>query len=175
MNTNNTDNKQLKIHVFQRKGLGEAPYRFKGSRREIYQAVPGDSNSPVQPGGRCDFCDTALKTAFYFQSADGQTFKVGSSCYYKAFKEAKHDPQDPVTRELKKQRKQKNQELKQRRRREIAEMLENEDMRRKLSSLAHPRGRKGTYLDYATWISGLRAGDQARNKLYKELKKIQGE
>lgn len=69
------------VHKFQIAGLGTAPYRYTGHKVLKYQACHG---APIQPGGSCDYCGTAIMDAFYFRSADGREFKVGSDCVYKA-------------------------------------------------------------------------------------------
>lgn len=67
-------------HPWERAGLGQAPYKFIGASREVYQAVPGDPNCPVQPAGSCDFCGQAIWDQCHFESADGKRFKVGCDC-----------------------------------------------------------------------------------------------
>lgn len=74
----------MEIHRFEHAGLGKAPYKFVGYSREIFQAVPGDPNCPIQPGTSCDFCATGIMDVFWFVSADGKRFKVGSDCVKKA-------------------------------------------------------------------------------------------
>ncbi len=70
----------VKYHKFEIAGLGTAPYTFEGTSRMIYVACPG---APVQPGGCCDYCGTAIMDAFWLKSADGRTFKVGCDCILK--------------------------------------------------------------------------------------------
>ena len=64
-------------HVFERAGLGKAPFKYLGYEHKTYQACPG---APIQVGGSCDYCCTGITNMFYFQSADGKRFKVGSEC-----------------------------------------------------------------------------------------------
>lgn len=66
-------------HVFAH--LGAAPYRFVGHSVEQYQACPG---APIQPGTCCDHCGTGISDVYRFESADGNRFKVGSTCVEKA-------------------------------------------------------------------------------------------
>lgn len=70
--------------------LPAGPWKFTGSGREVYQAVPGDSNCPVQPGGACDHCGTAIFDCYYFTAA-GERFKVGSTCVRKMVKQMADD------------------------------------------------------------------------------------
>lgn len=67
-------------HPWERAGLGQAPYKFLGASREVYQAIPGDPNCPLQPAGSCDFCGQAIWDQCRFESADGKRFKVGCDC-----------------------------------------------------------------------------------------------
>ena len=60
--------------------LPAAPWRYTGHTREVYQAVPGDPNCPLQPGGSCDHCSTGIYEHHHFVGADGARFKVGSDC-----------------------------------------------------------------------------------------------
>lgn len=72
-------NDEKKAHIFSH--LGQAPYRFLGFEQKTYQACPG---APIQVGGSCDHCGTGIIDTFYFMSADGVKFHVGSSCVNKA-------------------------------------------------------------------------------------------
>lgn len=71
------------IHPFERKGLGVAPFTFIGTRYECYQAVPGDPNCPVQPGGCCDYCGQGIYLQCRIRDARGHEFKVGCDCVRK--------------------------------------------------------------------------------------------
>jgi hypothetical protein len=75
---------EIKVHVFERAGLGKAPYTFKGAGREIFQAIPGDPSCPIQPGTSCDYCGQGIMDVFHLASADGRRFKVGSDCINRA-------------------------------------------------------------------------------------------
>lgn len=76
-----TDNPaHVGVHVFERAGLGKAPFRCVGVVQKSYQASP---DSPVQPGGSCDYCGTGIYFHCMIRSADGRTFKVGSDCVFK--------------------------------------------------------------------------------------------
>lgn len=74
----------LKVHKFEQANLGLAPYVFLGVSREIYQAIPGDSSCPIQPGTCCDYCGTGIILTFHLRSSDGKRFKVGSDCIGKS-------------------------------------------------------------------------------------------
>src|SRR5690349_20051736 len=81
--SNEAYNKLDSTHVFERAGLGKAPFVVSGYGREIYQAVPGDSRWPIQPGAVCNYCGTAISNVCYIKSSDGRQFKVGSECVNK--------------------------------------------------------------------------------------------
>ena len=79
--TTKTDNAaHVGMHVFERAGLGKAPFRFVGSFEKVFQATP---DSPRQPGGTCDFCGTGIMICCAIRGADGREFKVGSDCLRK--------------------------------------------------------------------------------------------
>lgn len=69
------------IHVFERAGLGRAPFTYLGWEIRTYQACPG---APIQPGSSCDFCATGIKEVHLLRSADGKLFKVGCDCIRKS-------------------------------------------------------------------------------------------
>jgi hypothetical protein len=68
------------VHVFERAGLGKAPFHCIAQQRATYQACPG---APIQPGTTCDFCFTGISNVFVIQSSDGRKFKVGCDCVAK--------------------------------------------------------------------------------------------
>lgn len=61
--------------------LGEYPYSFDGYEYKVFRAA---KDAPVQPGTCCDHCGTGINHVFWFVSADGNRFKVGSSCVEKS-------------------------------------------------------------------------------------------
>lgn len=73
-----TDNAaEVGVHVFERAGLGRAPFKVVGSFELKWQAHPG---APIQPGGSCDYCGQGIMYAAAIRSADGKQFKVGCDC-----------------------------------------------------------------------------------------------
>lgn len=70
-----------KVHVFQRAGLGLAPFRFVGIEEKWFVACPGE---PKRPGSSCDYCGTGIAFECWVRSADGKRFKVGNECIEKA-------------------------------------------------------------------------------------------
>ena len=59
-----------KVHPFEGKGLGKAPYSCAGHR--------------LGGGTTCDYCGTGIKHEFNIKSSDGRSFTVGSECVLKA-------------------------------------------------------------------------------------------
>jgi hypothetical protein len=108
-----TDNHALLgVHVFERAGLGTAPFRVIGYRELTHSDGPG---CPVRPGGSCDYCGTGIMYACVIQGSDGRTFKVGCDCVaktgdagllkaykttpgYRAHQKALRDAKDVATR-----------------------------------------------------------------------------
>jgi hypothetical protein len=68
------------VHCFERADLGKAPFKVIGYSKEVYQAVPGDPNCPVQPGSCCDYCNNGIMHVYRIMGADGRVFKVGCDC-----------------------------------------------------------------------------------------------
>lgn len=68
---------EIGLHVFERAGLGKAPFRCVGMVEKVYQACQG---APVQPGGSCDYCGNGIRYCFQVKGADGKLFEVGSDC-----------------------------------------------------------------------------------------------
>lgn len=80
-----------KIHPFEARGLGRAPFRCVGSyedRGPHYLADGSQIGAPGQPMGSCDYCGQGIAHCFQIQSADGKTFVVGSDCVAKTNREA---------------------------------------------------------------------------------------
>jgi len=80
--TTATDNPvEVGIHIFERAGLGKAPFRFIGCNEKWYVTAGGAHR---QPGGSCDYCGNGILWEFWLRAADGKQFKVGSSCIDKS-------------------------------------------------------------------------------------------
>lgn len=77
-----TDNlNEIGVHVFERAGLGIAPYEFLGVQKMAYQACQG---APVQPGTSCHYCGMGIMYAYQLKSSDGKKFHVGCDCIAKS-------------------------------------------------------------------------------------------
>jgi hypothetical protein len=136
-----------KTHVFERAGLGLAPYKFIGYSREIFQAVPGDPNCPIQPGSSCDYCGQGIMDVFRLRSRDGRTFKVGCDCINKAGDKGLKREIAPAVRE--------QQHKRDDARIAAAKALLTDDVKAALSAQPHPykfmADRGATLLDMVTW------------------------
>ena len=68
------------VHLFERAGMGKAPFRVTGYGELTYQACPG---APIQPGGSCNYCGTGIRYCANIESSDGQKHVVGLDCVRK--------------------------------------------------------------------------------------------
>lgn len=68
------------IHVFEKAGLGKAPFHVSGFHVSKYQACPG---APIQCGTSCDYCGTGIMNVFEIKDSNGKGFKVGCDCVAK--------------------------------------------------------------------------------------------
>lgn len=67
------------IHIFERAGLGKAPFRFVGMTEMVITYPDGSSKA----GGTCDYCGAGIRYAFHCESTDGNKFAVGCDCIHK--------------------------------------------------------------------------------------------
>jgi hypothetical protein len=75
------------IHVFEKAGLGKAPYQFLGVTTCIGPIDLGNGHTVGgfgQPMGSCQYCSTGIAYLFWLKSADGRKFYVGSDCIFKS-------------------------------------------------------------------------------------------
>lgn len=71
-----TDNvAEAGLHVFQRAGLGQAPYKFVGMNANLFPNGDGTH----KPGGTCDFCGTGIMYEFHLKSTDVGTSRSGAT------------------------------------------------------------------------------------------------
>lgn len=77
-----------KIHCFEQRGLGKAPFRYVGMVAQEMRygervVVVNGIECTTKPGGTCDYCGTYIVNMFRIESADGKQFKVGCECVKK--------------------------------------------------------------------------------------------
>lgn len=84
METNNSEQTvAVKIHPFEKAGLGKAPFRCVGVENRVGPINLGGgmtSGAPGQPMGTCDYCGTGIANCFHIVSSDGKRFIVGCDC-----------------------------------------------------------------------------------------------
>lgn len=64
-------------HVFEKAGLGTAPFRVVDLQMLRYKASP---DAPSQPGAACDYCGTGIVETYFIEGSDKRRFKVGNEC-----------------------------------------------------------------------------------------------
>ena len=163
----NDTNSAATLHVFEKAGLGKAPFKFIGSRVSKHQDAPG---SPVRAGSTCEFCGMSIMNVFDLQGACGSRFHVGSECVLKtgdaglrkvvAAAKRAHDRKLREARDAKKTA-------------ELVTLIA--DHASDLAALPHPldwRADKGdTFGDYAAWMMD-HCGASGRGRLLKEVKAV---
>ena len=71
---------EIGMHVFERAGLGKAPFKLVHVYECVFKPFP---DAPARPGRGCSFCGTGIMTAYELKSADGKYFVVGCNCVEK--------------------------------------------------------------------------------------------
>jgi hypothetical protein len=187
MSTHTPDNasaaKSCQPHPWEKAGLGKAPFRCTGVGREIYQAIPGDPNCPVQPGAACAYCGQGIYNVCYIRSADNQRFKVGIDCVRKLESARNHDlgSRDPTYQlmraaqeKISRLEREKRDERNARKTGELTALLDRADVQDSLRAKPHPtawRAEQGaTLFDYVTWMLK-NAGTKGKLQLLKQVKK----
>lgn len=72
-----------RVHVFERAGLGKAPFRFIRVERRVGPLDMGNGcfvGAPGQPMGTCQYCGEGIAECCVIRSADGREFVVGNVC-----------------------------------------------------------------------------------------------
>ncbi len=158
-----------KIHVFEKAGLGIAPFKCVGMTVMKYQACQG---APVQPGGSCDYCGTGIMNAFQIVSSDGKCFKVGCDCVAKTGDAGLRKQVNDIERkrrEATRYTKAKTVLV------ELNELLADGTVRAKLAAIPHSNkywADKGqTELNSIEWMVA-NAGDAGRAKTLKRVRAI---
>lgn len=165
------------IHKFEAAGLGAAPYRYVGCERTVVAEGFG-ADATVRPAASCDFCSTAISTAFHLVSADGKKFKVGCDCITKAGDEGLKRLISADVRKMEREKRaardaKKNEQVNAR----AAELLARPEVCERLAASPHPnqwRAEKGeTLLDSVKWMLN-HAGTAARVHTIKVIESVAG-
>lgn len=171
------------IHVFERAGLGIAPFRIIGVGDKVgpirytdpKTGVTMECGSPGQPMGVCKFCGTGIRECWTIKSSDGKVFDVGCECVRKTgdagMRKVVNAHKAKIAREKKKVRDGETIGW-------LDAAMQDENTRCHLRGLPHPRGftdrttgKPLTALDQADWMYK-NAGTTGRVKLAKWIKSI---
>lgn len=154
-----TNTAPLKIHPFESRGLGKAPYVYVGSYESKYQACPG---APMLPGTSCDYCGTGIMYVCQLRSSDGNGFKVGCDCVLRVLEECAGTDDEREMRRLYDKAREPLRKMERDRRAAralaqasaAAELLADDANRARLASLPHPRFDESGHslLTWAEWM-----------------------
>ena len=169
------------VHVFEKAGLGRAPFRCVGMERKVGPIKLGDGTeigAPGQPMGTCDFCGTGIADCFQIVSADGRAFVVGCDCVAKTGDGGLRKVVDAKVAELRRTRDRERRQAKAAAvSAELSALLQDENVRAALRALPHPqawRAEKGeTRLDSCVWFRA-NAGDRGRADTLAYIKRTLG-
>ena len=141
------------VHVFERAGLGRAPYTLTAVEYLRFQACPG---APWRSGASCDYCGTGIVETCWLLSADGRRFKVGNDCIRRAGDRGlrRAIDADPTVRAARRARAQAQVA------RDVARIARAVDalsaVRSQLAALPHPNaalaGQGRTLTDWCEWM-----------------------
>lgn len=155
----------LREHTFEH--LGKPPYKFVGVGDLVF-TIPGTGINKA--GGSCDHCGTAIRTAYFFTSADGKTFKVGSSCVEKS---GDKGLRKFVTEEARKLKRQKQAAKLPQLVQEILTLTD--ELKAITESHKHPFIPTKTYHDYLVYLTVDKTPTQIQNSMgYAKLSRIVG-
>lgn len=166
-----------KMHVFERAGLGKAPFTLVGFSEDrgpkiISQkgGVTMTVGSPGQPMGICDFCGTGIANCFHIQSADGKAFIVGSDCVNKT-----HDAglRKVVNRKVAEMRTEARHRREAEKIAKLQDCLGQDDVRKALEQMPCPNGRNQSALGWVEWMMR-NAGNAGKIKVARFVAKATG-
>lgn len=165
-----------KIHVFERAGLGKAPFRFVGITEERGPKVVERANgvtfsvgAPGQPMGSCNFCGTGIAECCHIVSADGKRFIVGNECVKRTGDKGLAKVTNEAINKIRRAARHKREALKIE---QAGAWLQKPDVRLCLENRKHPFGFKDrdgnplTALEWAEWMMD-NAGNAGKVKVYK--------
>lgn len=170
------------IHVFEKAGLGKAPFKFL-----MAQALPNKSLLEHNPsayqnqmaslvksssggvGGTCDYCGTAIMNCYLIESANKNTFWVGCECVRKTGDSGLIRVVDKLIAEKAKEARHAKEQAQIE---ELRAIMNNKEYQEHMETLNHPRKYAGkTMMDYADWMM-MNAGTKGKIDLLKALKEI---
>lgn len=152
-----------KVHVFEKSGLGKAPFVYAG----FFQGkAHADEFTGSQGCTACAYCSTGITNCFKIESSDGKQFIVGSECVKKTGDKGLIDLAKRELNRLKAiELDKKWDELKERIFKKDPEVVQ------KLESQKHPWKSDLTMFDYAYYLAGDKwAYDTSKKRIFKALK-----
>ncbi len=168
-------NRETKVHVFEKAGLGKAPFQLVGIERKVgpIQIGPNDFvGAPGQPMGSCDFCGNGIAECCVIQDSQGKKFIVGNVCvgktgdYFLIYKTRQ------AVRDLRNELRHKREE---KRILEAKEMMKNPEIWDLLSADPHPSAhldwaKRLTLWDWVEWMMS-HAGNSGMIRAAKVIEK----
>lgn len=178
---------ELRMHPWESAGLGKAPFVCVGTGREVFQAVRGDPNCPIQPGTSCDYCGQGIMLVCYVASSDGKRFKVGFDCAAKLnsavnkahmFADETAKFMADVRRKRLAMERGKRATKAETIRAQLDAWLADEAVRAKLEAMPHPKGflsretgEPMTLLEWSEWMAE-NSGAAGRKKVADAIRKL---
>jgi hypothetical protein len=171
---------QTIYHVFEKAGLGKAPFRLVAVQTNADRAAINrerESNGLMYTTNyctSCDFCGTAIVNAYILESADGKRFKVGCDCVLKTGDKGLVDTVKRAERRAATEKRHAREEIKLA---ETREFFARADVQTWLASNPSPQAwaaAKGeTYADCVAWF--LRnAGTSGKLRIAAQVRKAMG-
>lgn len=158
------------IHVFEKAGLGKAPFKFVGMEAQDIRygqrvlAVVNGVTFSTKPGGTCDYCGQYIVNIYNIESADGKRFHVGCDCVKKTGDAGLVSAADMARKALESEQRWARKE------RKIDELLKDIEraipkITNKLKAKPHPQAYRAsqglTLFDYIDWLVKHRCADMA--------------
>jgi hypothetical protein len=158
------------IHVFEKAGLGKAPFTLEGVDVRTYCAFQG---APVQPGAACGYCSTGIMECCLIRSSDGKHFIVGNECVKKTYDKGLVNAAKKAVNKIHLDAKHKREAERITAARKA--FTESDKVQEILVKMPHPTSygqSKGlTYADYASWMFN-HAGVSGSMKVTKVIESI---
>jgi len=163
------------VHVFEKAGLGVAPFKFIGIERRVgpirYAGENGTTievGAPGQPMGVCDYCGQGIAECCIIRDSAGKTFVVGNDCVAKTGDSGLRKQMAPALKEM---RYQAALRKATKVRAQLETLLQSAATRDALRVLPHPYGLKErSALDWAEWMIK-NAGNAGRERVLKFVRK----
>jgi len=165
-----------KLHVFEKAGLGKAPFRLVGMTVEVgpykwfdpkYPGVMMECGAPGQPMGTCRYCGQGIKDCYWIKSADEKRFMVGCICVNKTGDTGLTSPVNDKARALKLERRHEAEEKR------IAAgrvLFDKPEVRKVLDAMTSPTPYNKTALGWVEWMLA-NAGNAGRIRACRVVEK----